>query len=83
MTAYKTKADLTEAYAREMAHKNLEIYGHGPEKFDGHLDICRSVAIHHAKYMPYFCNLGWYIRGFGYSTERSPMKPVLNLAAML
>jgi hypothetical protein len=70
MIEFNTKAEMVEAYAREMAHKNLEVYGHGPEAFAGHLAICRMVAAEKAKYSPHICNLGWFIRGFGFSTER-------------
>ena len=70
MTKFNTKAEMIEAYAVEMAHKNCEVYGHGPERFAGHLATCRMVAAEKPKYWPHVYRGGWVIPGFGYSVER-------------
>jgi hypothetical protein len=58
MQKYATKADLVGAYAQSRILDGIDS------------GLAYMIAADKPSYVPHIYNGGWFIRGFGYSTER-------------
>lgn len=81
MNAYQTKAELIEAYA-EMLVIDRVAHGQTFAQAEADMDLFRMIATSKTSYAPHISNLGWFIRGFGYSLDRNPGDRVLRLELM-
>lgn len=64
---FATKQDLIEAYKTHYAHECLRV---GYEGSGSTFREIREACFCEPKYTPHIYNGGWFIKSFGYSTER-------------
>lgn len=71
MKAFQTKAELIEGYAEMLNVRDGVV-----------MEIGRMIARDKTTYAPHINNLGWFIRGFGFSVDRKPVNRIFRLEAM-
>lgn len=75
---FATKDDLAMAYADHIMDVNLRVYGYDVrmaedrQRYRDDRKNAERAARMSMTYAPHISNRGWFIGGFGYSTERSP-----------